>query len=104
MRLKSGSVTLSVENETKMKNQKVKNFISGAGAVAGVTAVGTMGCLILCLGLSLGYLIMVGFTSLTLWLLWLCGVRQDLNIWAVGGIAYLAFLLLKQVFGQKESK
>lgn len=51
---------------------------------------------------ALGYIVTVGMIWLVLYLLNILGadIILTMNVWALGGIIYIAFTLLRQIFGK----
>lgn len=61
-----------------------KLLAKGAGLIAGFVA--------------LAYLVTVGFTWLALWLYGLVFHEIIINVWAVGGLVFIALWILKSIF------
>ena len=53
---------------------------------------------------GLSYLVIVGLTKLVFIGLYYCDVNVSLNVWAVGLIVWVVFILLQSIFKQDKTK
>lgn len=51
----------------------------------------------------LSYLVIVGLTKIVFIALYFCGVSVSLNVWAVGAIVWVVFVILQNIFKQDKN-